>query len=64
LLLGQLAFLLPTPRKCWKPRGIFPDSFLEGFTNKEIAAKMDRSLATVERKLDRIRSAWEKETAP
>jgi RNA polymerase sigma factor (sigma-70 family) len=37
---------------------------LEGFTNKEIAAKLDRSLATVERKLDRIRSAWEKETAP
>jgi RNA polymerase sigma factor (sigma-70 family) len=37
---------------------------LEGFTNKEIAAKLRLSLATVERKLDRIRSKWEKETAP
>jgi RNA polymerase sigma factor (sigma-70 family) len=36
---------------------------LEGFTNKEIAAKFDRSLATVERKLERIRSKWEKEAA-
>jgi DNA-directed RNA polymerase specialized sigma24 family protein len=32
---------------------------LEGYTNSEIAAKMDRSLATVERKLVLIRRTWE-----
>jgi DNA-directed RNA polymerase specialized sigma24 family protein len=37
---------------------------LEGFTNKEIADKLKRSVATVERKLERIRSIWEKEAAP
>lgn len=35
---------------------------MEGFTNKEIAAKLDRSIPTVERKLARIRKLWERET--
>ena len=37
---------------------------LEGYTNAEIAAKLDRSLATIERKLGLIRDAWEKEVTP
>jgi DNA-directed RNA polymerase specialized sigma24 family protein len=37
---------------------------LEGHTNKEIAGKLGRSLATVERKLRLIRDAWEKEVTP
>jgi DNA-directed RNA polymerase specialized sigma24 family protein len=32
---------------------------LEGYTNSEIAAKLERSLATVERKLGLIRRIWE-----
>jgi DNA-directed RNA polymerase specialized sigma24 family protein len=35
---------------------------LEGFTNQEIAAKLDVSLRTVARKLDAIRVIWQKET--
>jgi DNA-directed RNA polymerase specialized sigma24 family protein len=35
---------------------------MEGFTNEEIAAKIGRSVPTVERKLDRIRRTWAKET--
>ena len=31
---------------------------LEGYTNEEIAGKLDCSVATVERKLRRIRNAW------
>jgi DNA-directed RNA polymerase specialized sigma24 family protein len=34
---------------------------MEGFTNLEIAAKMGRSVPTVERKLARIRALWERE---
>jgi DNA-directed RNA polymerase specialized sigma24 family protein len=37
---------------------------LEGNTNKEIAGKLGRSPATVERKLRLIREAWEKEVTP
>jgi DNA-directed RNA polymerase specialized sigma24 family protein len=37
---------------------------VEGFTNEEIAAKQDCALATVERKLGRIRRQWEKELTP
>jgi DNA-directed RNA polymerase specialized sigma24 family protein len=37
---------------------------LEGYTNEEIAAKLGRVPATVERKLRVIRDAWEKEIAP
>jgi RNA polymerase sigma factor (sigma-70 family) len=37
---------------------------LQGYTNKEIAAKLGRSLATAERKLERIRALWEEEVAP
>jgi DNA-directed RNA polymerase specialized sigma24 family protein len=41
---------------------------MEGYTSEEIAAKMNegkgRSLATVERKLDRIRLCWQKEITP
>jgi DNA-directed RNA polymerase specialized sigma24 family protein len=37
---------------------------LEGYTNEEIAAKLGRSLATVERKLRLIRDAWEQEITP
>jgi DNA-directed RNA polymerase specialized sigma24 family protein len=37
---------------------------LEGYTNAEIAAKLGRSLAMVERKLRLIRDAWEKEITP
>ena len=37
---------------------------MEGHTNEEIAARLDRSLPTVERKLARIRRAWEKEVRP
>jgi DNA-directed RNA polymerase specialized sigma24 family protein len=36
----------------------------EGYTNKEIAAKLGRSLAAVERKLRLIRDAWEQEITP
>jgi len=34
---------------------------MEGFTNEEIARKVDRSVPTVERKLARIRKLWERE---
>lgn len=34
---------------------------LEGYTNSEIAAKIDRSEPTVERRLNRIRKLWEQE---
>jgi DNA-directed RNA polymerase specialized sigma24 family protein len=37
---------------------------LEGYTNEEIAAKLGRSVAAVERKLSRIRLLWEKEITP
>jgi DNA-directed RNA polymerase specialized sigma24 family protein len=37
---------------------------LEGYINEEIAAKLGRSSATVERKLRLIRDAWEKEITP
>jgi DNA-directed RNA polymerase specialized sigma24 family protein len=37
---------------------------VEGFTNEEIAAKLGRAVATVERKLSRIRRLWEKELTP
>jgi DNA-directed RNA polymerase specialized sigma24 family protein len=37
---------------------------MEGHTNAEIAAKLNRSPATVERKLRLIRSTWEKEGTP
>jgi DNA-directed RNA polymerase specialized sigma24 family protein len=37
---------------------------LEGYSNKEIAAKLGRAPATVERKLRLIRDAWEKEVTP
>ena len=33
---------------------------LEGYTNPEIAAKLDCTVRTVERKLERIRAYWEK----
>jgi RNA polymerase sigma factor (sigma-70 family) len=36
---------------------------LEGFTNDEIATKLGRSRATVERRLNDIRTAWESEAA-
>jgi DNA-directed RNA polymerase specialized sigma24 family protein len=35
---------------------------LEGYTNDEIAAQLDLSRPTVERKLHRIRRLWAKET--
>ena len=34
---------------------------LEGYTNEEIAGKLGRSVATVERKLGAIRTIWERE---
>jgi DNA-directed RNA polymerase specialized sigma24 family protein len=34
---------------------------LEGYSNEEIAEKMGRAVATVERKLKRIRETWQKE---
>ena len=37
---------------------------MEGHTNAEIAAKLGKSVPTVERKLTRIRQAWERETQP
>jgi DNA-directed RNA polymerase specialized sigma24 family protein len=37
---------------------------VEGITNEEIAAKLGRAVATVERKLARIRHLWEKELTP
>jgi hypothetical protein len=36
---------------------------MEGYTNDELAAKVGRSRATVERKLGLIRSFWENEFA-
>jgi DNA-directed RNA polymerase specialized sigma24 family protein len=35
---------------------------LEGYTNEEIATRLDCSVATVERKLKRIRTLWSRET--
>ena len=32
---------------------------LEGYSNKEIAAELNCSVATIERKLARIRKKWE-----
>jgi DNA-directed RNA polymerase specialized sigma24 family protein len=37
---------------------------MEGYSNEEIAAKLGRSLPTVERKLALIRSTWRKEIKP
>jgi DNA-directed RNA polymerase specialized sigma24 family protein len=37
---------------------------LEGYTNEEIAAKLDCAPSTVERKLQRIRAQWEAEVVP
>jgi DNA-directed RNA polymerase specialized sigma24 family protein len=37
---------------------------MEGYTNEEIAARLGRSLATVERKLQLIRQVWEAESEP
>ena len=37
---------------------------LEGYTNEEIAAKLSRAPATIERKLRLIRDAWAKEVTP
>jgi DNA-directed RNA polymerase specialized sigma24 family protein len=37
---------------------------MEGHTNDEVAAKLRRSVGTVERKLRLIRSLWEKESEP
>jgi DNA-directed RNA polymerase specialized sigma24 family protein len=37
---------------------------LEGFTNQEIATALDCGLRTVERKIERIRAKWDKETPP
>jgi DNA-directed RNA polymerase specialized sigma24 family protein len=37
---------------------------MEGYTNEEIALKLGRSLATVERKLGVIRSSWTMEITP
>ncbi len=37
---------------------------LEGYSNEEIAARLGRSLATVERRLRLIREAWEGEVTP
>jgi DNA-directed RNA polymerase specialized sigma24 family protein len=37
---------------------------LEGYTNEEIAAKLDCVSRTVERKLERIRDKWSKERLP
>jgi DNA-directed RNA polymerase specialized sigma24 family protein len=37
---------------------------LEGHTDQEVAAKLNCSVRTVERKLERIRRLWEKEMAP
>jgi DNA-directed RNA polymerase specialized sigma24 family protein len=36
---------------------------LEGYTNEEIADRMSLSLATVERKLMRVRKRWQEELA-
>jgi DNA-directed RNA polymerase specialized sigma24 family protein len=37
---------------------------MEGRTNQEVAKVIGRSTPTVERKLARIRAAWEKEVTP
>jgi DNA-directed RNA polymerase specialized sigma24 family protein len=37
---------------------------MEGYTNDEIAAKLDCAPTTVERKLQRIRAQWDEEVAP
>jgi len=37
---------------------------MEGHTNAEIAAKLGKSVPTVERKLARVRQAWEREAQP
>ena len=34
---------------------------LEGYTNEEIAAKLDCATRTIERKLERIRAIWSQE---
>jgi DNA-directed RNA polymerase specialized sigma24 family protein len=36
---------------------------MEGFTNAEIAAKLGKSIPTVERKLARLRNLWERDTS-
>jgi DNA-directed RNA polymerase specialized sigma24 family protein len=36
---------------------------MEGYTNKEIANRLNSSVPTIERKLSRIRKLWQKETA-
>jgi DNA-directed RNA polymerase specialized sigma24 family protein len=55
LLLGRLADHEMETIAIWK---------MEGFTNEEIAAKLDCSLRTVERKLRIIRGRWAQEDRP
>jgi DNA-directed RNA polymerase specialized sigma24 family protein len=54
-LLGLLADADSRALAVWK---------MEGHTNEEIARLLDCSVPTVERKLRRIRSTWERERAP
>jgi DNA-directed RNA polymerase specialized sigma24 family protein len=54
-LLGQLKSDEMRAIAVWK---------MEGYTNDEIAAKLDCAPSTVERKLQRIRAQWQQEIAP
>ena len=73
----DLAALTPTPAlvaevtdQCGRLLGLLRGGDLrhvaiwkmEGYTNVEIAGKLKRSVATVERKLTTIRAIWERET--
>jgi DNA-directed RNA polymerase specialized sigma24 family protein len=69
---GQLDAAAQTAEECRRLLALLPEEQLrtiavwklEGFTNEEIAAKIGRSVAAVERKLALIRNAWEKEIEP
>jgi RNA polymerase sigma factor (sigma-70 family) len=66
------AFAAQAAEECRRLLGLLKDPQLrqvaelkmEGRTNQEVAEVMGRSVPTVERKLARIRAAWEREISP
>jgi DNA-directed RNA polymerase specialized sigma24 family protein len=65
------AFAAQVAEECERLLAKLPDGELrqiaiwkmEGYTNAEIATRIDRAEVTVERRLDRIRKLWEREGA-
>jgi DNA-directed RNA polymerase specialized sigma24 family protein len=65
------AFAAEVAEECRRLLGLLPERLravavwkLEGLSNEEIAAKLDRSVVTAERRLADIRAIWEKAAPP